>query len=253
MQPPQAWQGNVVTPEAVQVRMRYADIGSRGVAISLDYTILTLVILLLAGMSETSGLGQIALAMAVFWAYFIISEAVFGKTLGKAAVNIRVVMEDGRKAGLKASAIRNILRIVDMLPSIYVVGMVSMAVTEKDQRLGDLAAGTVVISEKKEPPPVPLYLPPPMPGLPRFDVSALGEESYDVVRAYLLRRPSLPAAVREQVATSIATAIAPRIPGSATWSMGPDLFLEQIAREYQGRSGTPIPPPPVTWLPPERK
>jgi uncharacterized RDD family membrane protein YckC len=77
--------------------------------------------------------------------YYILMEGYIGQTLGKMALGIRVVREDnGEVPGLKAATIRTILRIVDGLFS-YAVAFVSVVVTEKRQRLGDMAAHTLVV------------------------------------------------------------------------------------------------------------
>ena len=80
------------------------------------------------------------------WAYFVASEmATGGRSLGKFVAGLRVVEDGGRPLGLRASVVRNLLRVVDILPSSYLVGLVAMVVSPEHKRLGDLAAGTLVV------------------------------------------------------------------------------------------------------------
>jgi len=80
----------------------------------------------------------------VVLAYYIVPEVQMGKTLGKMVMGLKVVAENGSYSWGKAF-IRNILRIVDGLPVLYLVGVICIAVTKKHQRIGDMAAGTLVV------------------------------------------------------------------------------------------------------------
>src|SRR5207245_10651733 len=87
---------------------------------------------------------------AIFWGYFIVSEAVWsGQTLGKRALRLRAVDARGGPITVSQALIRNLVRIVDFLPSYYLVGAIAIFVTHRNQRLGDLAAGTVVVRERQ--------------------------------------------------------------------------------------------------------
>ena len=89
--------------------------------------------------------GAFVLFLAIQLAYFWVLETVVGKTIGKALVGIKVVAEDGSKASGGSVAVRTVLRIVDALPILYVVGLISIAVSGKDQRVGDRVANTLVV------------------------------------------------------------------------------------------------------------
>lgn len=89
--------------------------------------------------------GPALIWLATLFAYPILAEALIGATLGKLLLGLRVVMEDGRAVGLGASAIRNLLRIVDFLPFFYIAGLAFMASSDKRQRLGDRVAQTLVV------------------------------------------------------------------------------------------------------------
>lgn len=86
--------------------------------------------------------GFIGLALTL--AYFIYMEGTYGQTLGKKLLSIVVVKTDGGPCDMEASAIRNLLRLMDNIPVFYLVGLLVILVTDRDQRLGDLAADTIV-------------------------------------------------------------------------------------------------------------
>ena len=79
--------------------------------------------------------------------YFVGLEGTSGATIGKRALKMKVVMENGSPCGLGAAFIRNILRIIDALPFAYIIGVIMIARSAKKQRLGDSAAHTMVIGE----------------------------------------------------------------------------------------------------------
>ncbi|RLJ02251.1 MAG: hypothetical protein DRP08_04710, partial [Candidatus Aenigmatarchaeota archaeon] len=79
--------------------------------------------------------------------YYIYFEGTSGQTIGKKLLNIRVVKEDGSPCDFNAALMRNILRIVDALPTLYILGIILMATSPTVQRLGDRVAHTVVIKE----------------------------------------------------------------------------------------------------------
>jgi uncharacterized RDD family membrane protein YckC len=86
--------------------------------------------------------------LGTIYAYHFVCEALTGQTLGKKVLGIRVVSMDGNKAGPGQVLVRTVLRLVDALPILYIAGLVSILATgrERRQRIGDLAAGTTVVS-----------------------------------------------------------------------------------------------------------
>ena len=150
---------------------RHAGIGSRSLALLIDYGlqigIFTLVLLLLAGLGaagvQPSGKHGAAFAngdkwaiaflilipFAFHWGYFALFEAFWdGRTPGKRMVRIRVIHQSGRSITFFEALNRNLVRVIDALPSIYAVGVVTIFMTKHNQRLGDLTAGTLVIHEE---------------------------------------------------------------------------------------------------------
>ena len=136
-------------------------LGRRIGAALLDIVLLTVVFVVVAVVAgdtqttETSASARLGSGATIAFAalgllYYGLSEALTGQTLGKRALGIRVAKVDGSHPGPGAIAIRTLLRIVDNLPFAYLVGLIVVLVTGKRrQRLGDLAAGTTVVSARQ--------------------------------------------------------------------------------------------------------
>lgn len=154
----------IETPENVELQHRLAGIGSRFIAGLVDNLLLAgvfLAILFAFMIAAWSGLWHsslnpqawvkailVAAAFIVYWGYFVFFELwTNGQTPGKKSLKIRVVRQDGGPITFTDVAIRNLLRAVDSLGFYGVAGVV-MFFSKKSQRLGDLAAGTVVVSEE---------------------------------------------------------------------------------------------------------
>jgi hypothetical protein len=128
---------------------------------------------------------------------------------------------------------------VDFLPAYYAVGCIAMVLGKRSQRLGDLAAGTLVIREPKP------FVPHPMQAMPappvgvveptRIDVSGMTEAHYQLLRSYLERRAGLDPAARLQVAREIATAIAPVV--RTPERLSDEALLEAATVAYRRRTG----------------
>ncbi|MFP4116878.1 MAG: RDD family protein [Candidatus Aenigmatarchaeota archaeon] len=133
--------------------MENKGIGIRAVSVIID-TIIGFVFFMIAGFAYTGSLnfqvfGADAMTLGGAWSvlfflYFFLLEGYKGQTIGKMVTGIKVVKDDGSPCDMMASFIRNILRIIDGM-FIYIVGAVIIAVTDKNQRLGDLAGKTVVV------------------------------------------------------------------------------------------------------------
>ncbi len=86
------------------------------------------------------------LYLLIVFAYFTLMEGYRGQTVGKMLLGIKVIREDnGEVPGLKVAAIRTILRLIDVLPAAYLVGFIAVLISAKNQRLGDMAANTLVV------------------------------------------------------------------------------------------------------------
>ncbi len=160
-------QVDIKTPEYVSLQFQAAGLGSRAAAFIIDSLILIainilIVIALIIGLNASffdyfqsdipSYLfaGIIILMFVLNWSYYFLLEYFTGgRTLGKKALGIRVIQENGHSITLLSSLIRNFLRIIDMLPVNYLVGMLMIFFHSKHKRLGDLVAGTIVVHERR--------------------------------------------------------------------------------------------------------
>ncbi len=131
--------------------MEAVGVGRRAVAILIDMVLLFVagyVIALATGATTPTGFnlqgGPAFLWFGVALAYYVVMEATSGATLGKRAMGLKVVKEGGEPLDWQASLVRNILRIVDGL-FFYLVGAIAVWVSKKRQRLGDMAAHTLVV------------------------------------------------------------------------------------------------------------
>jgi len=155
----------VETPELVVLSYTIAGVGSRAYAALIDYSICFILVIVAdigitvfvakAGGIMRSASASLALSMivlvqfAVLWGYYVLFEALAdGRTPGKMLQRLRVVRDGGYSVTFGASAVRNLLRIVDMQPLlVYGVGMISVLLSKSGKRLGDMAAGTIVVKE----------------------------------------------------------------------------------------------------------
>lgn len=199
----------VLTPEKVVVAYRLGNIGSRGMAQLAD--------LLIIGALQF-GLAQILSPLfsvidpaisAVFFslvsafgifAYFSLFEGFWnGQTLGKKMLRLRVRMVDGTPVTLGAALYRNLMRPADFLPLFYLAGLATIFLNERSQRLGDLAAGTLVIHE---PAPIAIFSPAPYRlGVHPFedavgDLRGMTMEEYHAVKRLCDRFPELSPAMQ---------------------------------------------------------
>ena len=234
----------IATPEGVSLELVLAGVGSRFMARLLDTLIqLGIIIALAFAIGATSAPGTFravarVLIFLVIFAYDVPFELWNGgRTIGKAAAGIRVTATDGDRIGFFSSAIRNIMRIVDFLPAFYAVGVTSMVSTKRDQRLGDLAAGTIVVrdrfpglaSHQAAPATVPVG------AVATWDVSAITPGELATVHQFLDRRLSLPLPVRAHFANELANRIGPRVAG-APYGAHPEYLLEGVVVAKQARS-----------------
>jgi hypothetical protein len=139
----------------------------------------------------------IILQLAIEWIYFVFLEMTTGgRSMGKAIVKLRVVSDGGHPLSFGQSVARNLLRAADILPGSYLVGLISMIASSEGKRLGDLAAGTVVIRQDRPAAAAPLTAQPDDRTDPfRFDhqqVAKLGPQELRLIRQTLRRLPELP-------------------------------------------------------------
>jgi uncharacterized RDD family membrane protein YckC len=240
----------IATPEGVDLQLTLAGVGSRFTSALVDLAIqLALVVsfalLFLLALDSFGGGGLGAAVFAVlsfllFAGYDIVFEVfASGRTPGKRLNGLRVVRSDGSPVGFLTSAVRNVMRLIDILPTFYLVGIVSVLATARNQRLGDLAAGTLVVRERlgagaRRWRPEELAAPAPAPDWAGWDVSGVSREEVVAVRRFLDRRHELTSEARTRLGDELAAALRPRVPAVPEAVQG-ETFLEQLAAAKQAR------------------
>jgi uncharacterized RDD family membrane protein YckC len=243
----------MVTPEAVALEFRTANLGSRILAYLIDMVVVVAGIL--AGAFAVTLLGEASDVVVPDWVavtivlllipgwwlgYFIAFETLWrGRTLGKAALGLRVVTREGAPVRFRHAAIRGLLGLVDFFVFSGFFAVVFILFTRDNQRLGDLVAGTLVLRERSAlAAPAPVVFGPP-PGLEHYtsnlDVGFLGTEEYLAVRTFLLRAASLPPGPRSTLALQLANPLAARLRPPPPSGVTPELYLQCVAAAYQQR------------------
>jgi uncharacterized RDD family membrane protein YckC len=260
---------SIHTPELVAIEFPLAGIGSRFVALLIDYllqggTALILILIFVLFVSGTSGSQPsriaataaassskwaIAIAIAIpflfQWGYFTLFEAFWrGQTPGKRTMRIRVIQQTGRAIGVFESLGRNLTRIIDMLPTCYIVGVIVMFLTRRQQRLGDLVAGTLVVHERDIEGSLesmggsrtitaaafkPLATPPRESKLPADAVASLTLADLQTIESYLSRRLDVPIETRARLADKLAENLSRKMNFEIPPVMSKETFLEETA------------------------
>lgn len=216
----------IPTPEGVELELTLAGLGSRALSGAVDLLIkasmvVALVVVLIVSLSGSLALAiLIPSAALVLFAYDVLFETrAAGRTPGKKAAGLRVVRTSGRPVDLTASAIRNVLRLIDGLPLMFLPTVVCVLITRRNQRPGDLAGDTVVVRERRAAGRAPaaevrdrrLALPS---GAAHWDVSAVGAEDLATVRSFLERREGLTGEARERLAARLYGGLRPQVGGA---------------------------------------
>jgi uncharacterized RDD family membrane protein YckC len=245
---------DIATPEGVDLEVELGGLGSRFIAELIDYALKGIVVGALAIVLFAIGRGVAAavflvLSFLIWFGYDVLFEVLAnGRTPGKRAVGLRVVRTGGQPVGFLTSSVRNLLRIVDGPATSYIAGIVSIVASKRNQRLGDMAAGTLVVREQPTPKALPAWeqnvpAPPPAPwarpgdGSPAgagWDVSAISQEEIAAVRQFLERRWSLEPSARHQLAWQLAEGLRPKMAGAPPELQGEPL-LEQLAAAKAAR------------------
>ena len=262
---------SIDTPELVSIELPLAGIGSRFIALLVDYLIwgaglvvvVVLAFLLLPALRTFNRISaQWAEAIVIFtlflfnWGYFTLFEAFWnGRTPGKRVAKIRVIQRSGRSIGLVESMARNLVRYVDQLPFFYAVGVITMFVTRQHQRLGDLAAGTLVVRDRESETPlwgdtgsrtftaqlfrasVPIPEPHTAVTLSALGISKLSSADLEVLEGFFSRRLDMSLVTRQALAVRIAAAIQAKSGLETPPGVSVETFLEATARQLrdQGR------------------
>jgi len=255
----------IETPEHVELHFRLAGIGTRFLAYLIDRAIqvgvllglVTIVILSIFLLGKFVPLVDlwgrvrdevtqwvIAAAILVYGimtiGYFILFEYLWsGSTPGKSSMNIRVIRKDGRPITIMDSAVRNILRFVDILGEIYPLGLVVMFIDSRNRRLGDLTAGTLVVydSEIGRPPVMESPDRVPMSGAEDHKlIAGMTPGDYELVVKFLARRGGMEPKYRKELAKDISARVFKGSIHSRDRDEDPEKAIETAAALYRERT-----------------
>jgi len=261
----------IVTGEAVALELRPAGVGSRGIAFLIDYAIQIVVLIVLVliatnvlvGVDDAAGATFVIVSIVVVYlGYPVGFEALWrGRTLGKAAMGLRVVRDDGGPIRFRHAFVRGLVGVVVDRPGITyaLAALIPMLTTRRSKRLGDLAAGTVVVQERV---PSRLATPPVMPPplaawAASIDLSMVSDDLAMALRQFLARSGQLAPWAREQMGgqllAELASRTSPPPAGTPPWAYFSAVLAERTRRETQRAAQhsqpTPEPAPPAP-LPP---
>ncbi|MDZ8084820.1 MAG: RDD family protein [Nostoc sp. DedQUE12b] len=247
------------TPESVELEFTLAGIGNRALALLIDYTVLGVTLLLFVLTWSVFSIQLLnfveyffknlpsldiwlfaiffIIAFAIYIGYFVFFETLwFGQTPGKRFAKIRVVRDDGRLIGLQQATLRALLRPFD--ETLY-IGAFLIMLGSREKRLGDLAAGTIVIQAQTPTASARLIISEQAKGLYEqlieiADLSQLMPDDFAVIREYLQRRGAMSLKARASLSLKLAEQVQAiinleKLPEAIT----PDVFLEAIYLGYQ--------------------
>ncbi len=266
----------IETPERVPLAFALASIGNRFLAVAIDHFIQYLTIFIAAwALISLAGLPQgvdtpakttdfftempkwtlavlIIVVFLIFSGYFILFEWLWnGQTPGKRLLKLRVIREDGRPITLWESVARNLLRIFDAVPGfvvpVYSVGLISIFFNRRDQRIGDLFAGTVVVRERTDEAPTfketfsnPIadaaFRRVQKPTNFSANLAALSETEIEVVESFLRRRWDLTERQRIWMAWRVALPLMYKLkPNYDLQTFTYEGFLEELVHRFYAR------------------
>ncbi len=256
----------IETPERVPLHFALASIGNRFLACAIDHTIQILVLLLMiiafTIVGNYSSFGErltnapkwvlavtIIIVFLILSGYFAFFEWLWsGQTPGKRWMKLRVIREDGRPVTFWEASVRNLLRSFDMMPApFYSIGLISVFASARDQRVGDMVAGTVVVREREAEAPAfaKVFESPVADGALRrtfrpvqftADLNNLTEPEIAVVEMFLRRRWDLTEAPRQWMAWRVAMPIMYKLrPVYDMASFTYEGFLEELLHRYRAQ------------------
>jgi len=258
---------NIDTPELVDIEMPLAGVGSRFIAILIDYLIygaFFAVLILIAvvvipalhmfsNVSANWAVGIFFLILfLIHWGYFSLFEAFNnGRTPGKQAAKIRVIHQSGRGISFFESLARNLVRFVDWMPSFYALGIVVIFLSKRHQRLGDMVAGTLVVRDRIADQPhwsastsrtitgAALAAESPIPPphlrvvLPAPALAKLSANDLEVIEGFFSRRLDMDLTTRAALAGRIASALCAKSGLEIAPNTSMETFLEAVAHQLR--------------------
>jgi uncharacterized RDD family membrane protein YckC len=244
---------NVDTPEQIALEFPLAGIGSRFLAIFIDsllQIVFFLVVILIAAFTVSAladlwaSLGSLSnfvgaivfflLPFCLYWGYYAFFEIIWrGQTPGKRVAGIRVIHQTGRPMTAVEAIGRNLMRGIDLLPTLYAIGLITMICNKENKRLGDFVAGTIVVHDKnienvqtgwsnKENP---------LAAVP--EITKLTSEELVLIETFLSRRYELEYNVRTTTAQQIAGLVQQKTGIEKGPEQSAEDFLEAVAKQLR--------------------
>lgn len=260
----------IETPERVQLEFALASIGNRFMACAIDHLIQFMAIILvylgamlLLSASPTGEISELAaetpkwviaiiiiVLFLLFTSYFAFFEWLWnGQTPGKRLLKLRVIREDGRPVTLWETIARNLMRLFDIMPfPFYSIGFIAVFLNPRDQRIGDLFAGTVVVRERADEVPTfdAVFANPMADSAFRrlqkqtnfaADLSNLTEKEIEVIETFLRRRWDLPEKQRLWMAWRVAIPVMFKLkPAYDSETFTYEGFLEELIHRVYARN-----------------
>lgn len=255
----------VETPERVSFDYQVAGLGTRAIAQLVDLLIVFAVLAAVyfaalifdaAGANTVAYLAALIGSFVVIFGYFWTSEALWsGQTVGKKVFRLRAVGDRGEPMTFAQAGIRNVVRIIDFLPYAYGVGLVVLFANGKGKRLGDLAAGTIVVKDSDyvwlwqlrgaqpgaagggAPASAVVAAPAPLPaaaGPGELALRRLDPDLRRLVTAYAARRAELPVELRAHLSGTVQANLRAAVP-DVFEAGGPLAALDYLADLESGR------------------
>ncbi len=256
----------IETPERVPLHFALASIGNRFLACAIDHALQALTMILMGiGFFTLANYSSLSdqLTSAPKWVYAVLIVVLFliitgyfaffewlwsGQTPGKRWLKLRVIREDGRPVTFWEASVRNLLRSFDMMPApFYSIGLISVFSTSRDQRVGDLVAGTVVVREREAEAPAfaqvfaaavsdPAQRRSFKPVDFTADLSGLTESEIEVVETFLRRRWDLSDVPRQWMAWRVSLPLMYKIrPAYDVSTFTYEGFLEELLHRYRAQ------------------
>lgn len=235
----------IATPEGVELDLALAGVGSRLAARIIDFTLqIAIAVAALAGLGSAFGgsdsgnaavaIAAIVITFAIFWGYNVVFETFnSGRTPGKIRCGLRVVGDAGEPETFSMSAVRNLFRIIDEFATAFLVGPIAIVASKRNQRVGDMAAGTLVVKEraaesKVDRSSVSANSIPKLDAARQWDLTGVTPQEQAAVRRFLERRSAISPRARAGIAQDLAARLRPKIPNSD--QVGADEhFLELVS------------------------
>jgi uncharacterized RDD family membrane protein YckC len=246
------------TPESIELEFTLAGIGNRALALLIDYLVIAAILAVciftwifisgqLADIWEAQdsfgsqlGLWLIAITFLIIFGiyagYFVFFETLWqGQTPGKSFAKIRVIRDDGRPIGLAQATLRSLLRPLD---EFLYIGAIFIMFSQREKRLGDWAAGTIVIESQRATASATFTISEQARSLYTelldiADLSQLLPDDFAIIREYLQRRDAMEFKPRMALAAKLTQQVTAIINLEKLPAVAPDVFLEAVYLAYQ--------------------